>query len=493
MQPILPDQFARGGVETRGDAEVVDRVQATVQVDRRRHVRAASHRAPRQVRLAHVPLAAGPQADRRPVAARCRDQQAAGHDDRRYDFLSRTGERPYLFAARRIVALHGFAAGKHEFIVVANSHNDRRAPGHCSLAMVGPADLACVLVQCDADRFGAVLVVDEDDQVLVEQRARAGAVGRVELHRVVVPEQRAAEVVAHQPARTKERDHSLAVCDRRSGREAVLVAHARFRRGCGGGLRPDGAPILNAQTMDESFGAIGRRAREENAIAPDDRRRVAESGRFAAPRDIRTIFAPLHRQAVEAGQPLAAGSAKPRPVPLGSWRGQCDGQRRVGRGQLASRRAGRLGLLAQVERRRLFVPSIAFAHQVQKPLANLHSSLIRPLQLRVGQHFFLAAVFLCETLRVVLGLNALPFRGEVRRQHLQRDELAILDALDVPREHAELRAERILLVDVRLAERQPHDQQRATEFHMCPGKLGRNEFSRSRASEAAATQLRKTC
>lgn len=199
-EPFLVNQLATHRVVGADDAGVVGDVEPPLDERRRRHVWPAADRSPDEVGRADVSLAAGPEGERRPVAARHRVEQVVADDDRGHHLLRRPLQRPQLLAAGRIVAAHRLAAGEDNLVLFADTHRDRRRPRHGPRSLALPDELPGSLVERQEDRIALVLVLGEDDEVLVEKWARAGAVRRLDLEVVVLPEEVAREVVGDKAA-----------------------------------------------------------------------------------------------------------------------------------------------------------------------------------------------------------------------------------------------------------------------------------------------------
>src|SRR6266849_3294507 len=134
--------------------------------------------------------------------------------------------------------------------------------------------LAGALIQGHKYGLRLVLVVNEDDKVLVEERAGSGAVRGVEAQGIIMPQERPLEVVTHQAAGAEKCNHPFAIGHRRRGGIAVLIANSRFRRFRRRLPAPEQPAISPTETIDRPLLTVGRRAGEKDAVAPDDRRRV---------------------------------------------------------------------------------------------------------------------------------------------------------------------------------------------------------------------------
>ena len=225
--------------------------------------------------------------------------------------------------------------------------DERRGPVGLLVARDAPDLLAGLLVEHDHERV-AFVIEHEDELVAGEHGRHAFAEGHPHAHlhaEVLLPDQRALEVVAVHPARSEERVDVLAVGDRRvRGETAVLVVAAFVRRGrlrralpedlaglaierehvervldlrTAAAARPAGRPAPPGR----GAGGGGRRGcgragldgrREEDVVAPDDRAGVAEA---------RDVGLPLHvlggapgERRVAHGHAVGGRPAPVRPV-----------------------------------------------------------------------------------------------------------------------------------------------------------------------------------
>src|SRR5262249_23146610 len=148
----------------------------------------------------------------------------------------------------------------------------------------------------------------------------------LQLAQVLLPQFLAAKVVAVHASRAVADDDALAVGRRRRGAERVGVVR-RFLLGIGHVLLPEHFPVGAAQAPERSRVRGSRtaawrsrrpvllvgRLRQEDAVAPDDGRRVALVRQRHFPLHV-FLVTPGQRQVGLGGVPLVVGAAPVRPV-----------------------------------------------------------------------------------------------------------------------------------------------------------------------------------
>src|ERR1700730_9657321 len=98
-----------------------------------------------------------------------------------------------------------------------------------------------------------------------------------ELADVLLPELLAGEVIAHEPRGAEAGDDALAVGHRRRGTVWVAFAVGRLLVLVFGIALPEQPAIAAVEAEHAAHLALVGRLRQEDALAPDDRRRVAGS------------------------------------------------------------------------------------------------------------------------------------------------------------------------------------------------------------------------
>ena len=212
-------------------------------------------------------------------------------------------------------------------------NEDRRAVGARAVGPVGaPLLVAAVLVQGDDVGLG-VLVAVEDDEVFIKDRRSAKSVRGQQLARRLPPDFVAVEIVTdrHHVGVVEEGDVDVFAVGgrRRAGEavEAVLVLEARLHDG----PVPKDAAVgpVEAEQFAVAFLLVFIDAGgDEEAVAPDDRRRVADAGDGRLPADV-LLRPPRFGEAGFGGSAVAA-----RPAPAGPLLGphrrgaetECDDQ-----------------------------------------------------------------------------------------------------------------------------------------------------------------------
>ena len=156
------------------------------------------------------------------------------------------------------------------------------------------------------------MILVQEYAVLVENRRARRTVIVVDRAELPVPHDRAAHVERDEAVPAERRVDALAVCRRRRRRVAVLLVnrfgavgrHARVPRSRAGGA----IDRHHRQTL------AALRGRDEDAVAPDDRRRVRLPGQLDLPLD-RSRRGPSVDVGSVGDQTLSRWSAPPRPEP----------------------------------------------------------------------------------------------------------------------------------------------------------------------------------
>src|SRR5207249_409378 len=133
--------------------------------------------------------------------------------------------------------------------------DDRRTPGHGPLPLLLPDQLAGPLVKRQEDRVAAIEVLDENDQVLVQQRAGTYPMRSGDAVQIEVPQRRALEIATQEAAGTEEGDDPFAVGHGSRGGVAVLFHHP-FRLGNRPRTAPEQAAVGAVETVERPRAAV---------------------------------------------------------------------------------------------------------------------------------------------------------------------------------------------------------------------------------------------
>ena len=283
--------FTGPGLETAGDPAVGDHEQVTSGNDGRGYIGGAASRAPSDVSVGDVALAAGPYCEGVPLRV------AAGRKDvfsivnhRRNKLLSRAIDNPVALAVARIVTGNTKAAGEDHLSDAVDLADDRRdvaagfvfAPGSPTF----PAGLAI-----ERDEIGVAIVVSvEDHQIFKKHRASVEAMRADEVADVCFPLFVSVQVVGSNDDFTgsdealgayirrdylvslgaHERDVNLfAVCGRSAGGTAVEAMNRFWWRLHNISL-PNCLAAEPVEAEQDAFVLFGKAAGEENLVAPND-------------------------------------------------------------------------------------------------------------------------------------------------------------------------------------------------------------------------------
>ena len=241
-----------------------------------------------------------------------------------------------------VVGAQAFRAADDDLCALAVRDDDRRGPRGDLVAFDFPAFLARALVESDEE--GLPLVVPVDDQRVAVQGGRAALAVRVldpHVAQVGLPHQEALQVEGVESARAEEREHVLAVRHGRArgeaGREVrAFVRQLLARRTLPQDLARGAAERQHAEALATRDRRIvvragrqvrrrfelvtdGDRRRQEQALAPDHRRRVTAAGKGDLPAHV-LILAPGHGRIGVGREPGRERAAPRRPVVLGSER-----------------------------------------------------------------------------------------------------------------------------------------------------------------------------
>src|SRR5262249_37847836 len=226
--------------------------------------------------------------DRVHVAPQTADQvdQAVGGCRGRLAAAGEAFARPELLAGCWVVADHRPLAVEDQVLVFARLPQARRAPA----AVRGPVPrrlpYGFAILPVYGEEVRLVLgVAILNDQVAKQDRASAGAPRPVERPQVGArPEVLAVGVVAVQTALAEERDHPLAV-GAAAGRRPAVHRMPLLRLALPGALLPEDFTVALIDAEDDALLAFLQRRGQENALAPDDGRRLAASGQRRLPHD----------------------------------------------------------------------------------------------------------------------------------------------------------------------------------------------------------------
>src|SRR5262249_44716711 len=132
---------------------------------------------------------------------------------------------------------------------------------------------------------GALVILVDDHAVFVEKRRAGGAVIGVHLRKRLMPDLLAGEIDAQDAVVAEIGVDALAIGGRRARGMAILVL-ARLRLGIGGESFPKLLAVVAGQAQDRTAFAVVVGRGQEDAVFPDDRRRVAGAGQIDFPEDI---------------------------------------------------------------------------------------------------------------------------------------------------------------------------------------------------------------
>ena len=368
VESRLPDALACFHVGARQHADIVGQIQQPLVGDHRRDVGSAAGRAPDDMTCRHVAASARAQREVRAVAI------SAGHVDeavvkhrRRDRRLTRGVRKPQQGAGGRIVPVDALARVDEELVAARGRDDQRRAVRGTTLAAVClPPLLTRARVERDHVRRRLV-IAEQDQQVPVEHRR--AAVSPVDVERRVLfaemlrPHDTATHVEGHELTGAEPGEDTLAVgdgCRRRqvvllvergkrpSRLEAVLPEAAALRsiegfddeHDGGGGVGWLCAAAANRSLARDQRGIITRQhrvraaaqgqppdlRRDEDLIAPDDRRRRSKATERGAPRHVLAL-APCRRE-IGFGRDAMPGRPAPlRPVRRHRRAAEQDGER----------------------------------------------------------------------------------------------------------------------------------------------------------------------
>src|SRR5262245_35956058 len=253
------------------------------------------------------------------------DQIAGGISGRhRVDLVAEPFARPEFLAGVRIVALEkplaaDLVAGQrhNEFVAIADLDDDRRAPGAEDRAIDGglvglPDGLASALVERDQESLGLARAVEDDEQILVENRAGPVAPARLDCAEVALPELLAGEVIGDDASRREVGKDGFAVGDGGGGAGRILLVRCldEVARDV---LLPELLAVLAIEGDDRAPLAAVESLGEEDAVAPDDGRRVARLWQRHLPAHV-LRRAPGEWQVLFRGDAVAARAAPWGPV-----------------------------------------------------------------------------------------------------------------------------------------------------------------------------------
>ena len=283
--------FAGPGLETAGDPAVGDHEQVTSGNDGRGYIGGAASRAPSDVSVGDVALAAGPYCERVPLRV------AAGRKDvfpvvnhRRNKLLSRAIDNPVALSVTRIVTGDRKAAGEDHLSDAVDLANDWRdvASGFVFTpsSPAFPAGLAI-----ERDEIGVAIVVSvEDHQIFEKHRASVEAMRADKVADICFPLFASVQVVGGNDDFTgsdealgayirrdylvslgsHERDINLfSVCGRSAGGTAVEPMNRFWWRLHNVSL-PDCLAAEPVDAEQDAFVLFGKAAGEENLVAPND-------------------------------------------------------------------------------------------------------------------------------------------------------------------------------------------------------------------------------
>src|SRR5688500_13677385 len=223
------------------------------------------------MRPGDVAAATRPDRQRRARTARRAEDHAVADDRRRDHLVGVAAAPPQLPAALRVVRLHLLLATDDDLVAGADAHRDRRAPPVAGLTWRAPYVTPRSRVEGGNER-SAVLILVEDDAVPVQQRRSRGAVVRLHRPQVPLPDDPSVEIEREQPARAERYINTLTVCGGSGRGVAVLVMRPRSGAARGRWSFPQqpavGTPV--GQHRDPLAALV--RGRQEDSIAPDDRR-----------------------------------------------------------------------------------------------------------------------------------------------------------------------------------------------------------------------------
>ena len=234
-------------------------------------------------------------------------------DDRRGDDLEVvSAAAPQLLPGIRVVRVDRALAADDELVVVADPDRHGRPPAD-ALAAGGPPDLLAGRGVVGGDEAVAPLILIDDELVAVEQRRARRPVVVGDAAHLGVPEQGAVEVERRHTAAAERHVHPLAVGGGSGRCRSVLAVHRLPWPGRHLGLPQQRTVAASIRQHVETAAAVPSR-RQEDAVAPDDGRRVAASRYRRAPDDV-VGGAPAIRVPGVRDETLAGRSSPAGPVP----------------------------------------------------------------------------------------------------------------------------------------------------------------------------------
>ena len=217
---------------------------------------------------------------------------------------------PPLAAGVGVVGGDGPLAADDQLVVIHHADRHRRAPPDAGVARRAP-DLGAGCSVVRGDERAAVLVLVDDEAIAVEQRRSGRSVVVADRTDLRMPQHAPVQVERHQTPPAERGVHALAVRDRRGGGRAVLAVHP-LRRPRGHLGLPQQRPVAAAVGEHEQPAAAVAPRGEEDAVGPDDRRRVAAARNGRAPDDV-LGGAPAVRVAGAVNESLPGRSAPAGP------------------------------------------------------------------------------------------------------------------------------------------------------------------------------------
>jgi hypothetical protein len=266
---------------------------------------------PGHVRIGHVAAAARPhEIDLAPFEAVDDSQAIASGRDGGLTASGHAFAKPQLFASGRVVCLHAFVPVDDKLGAAFRADEDGRAPAAVVAAARAPDFFAGFLIE--SDEIGiAIGIAVLHNHVIDQDWAGGGAPGAFEGSEVFGPERFAGNGIGMNAAAAEERDDHFAVGGA-TGRGPAIHDVGGLGLAAPRSLLPLDLAGLAIDAEDETLIAFFERGGEEDAIAPEDWRGLADARQRGFPDDV--VGFPLNGQARLRGVAVLIRPAPARPV-----------------------------------------------------------------------------------------------------------------------------------------------------------------------------------
>ena len=211
--------------------------------------------------------------------------ETVADDRRRNHFERHAADRPELLPALRVVGGHTPLAVDDELVARARVDHDGRPPPDRFGPRSFPDGLASLGVKGGNKRLlltRAFVILIDEKAIFVEHRRSSGTVIVVDGAELAVPDDLAAHVEADQPVTPERRVDHAPVGRRRGRRVPILLVHL-FNTVGRNSCFPELLAIGAIERDERQPGAVRLRSRQEDPIAPDDRRGIAGTGHGYSP------------------------------------------------------------------------------------------------------------------------------------------------------------------------------------------------------------------